>query len=63
MTWNPVPMPPVRLNPFPVFVEVAFNPDLSARRLGAYINGCEDGQKRQTDTKYQQSHFQLLISF
>jgi len=63
MAWNPVLMFPVRLNPFPVFVAVAFDPDLSARRVGAYIDGCEDGQKGQTDTKNQQFHFQLLIPF
>ena len=63
MAWNPVPMFPVRLNPFPVFVVMAFDPDLPARRMGAYIDGCEDGQKGQTDTKNQQFHFQLLISF
>jgi hypothetical protein len=54
---------PVSLNPFPVFVVVAVNPDLSARRVGACINGCEDGQKGQADTKNQQFHFQLLIPF
>jgi len=54
---------PVSLNPFPVFVVVAVNPDLSARRVGAYINGCENGQKGQADTKNQQFHFQLLIPF
>ncbi len=39
MTGNPVLMFPVRLNPFPVLVVVAINPDLSAKRVGAYING------------------------
>jgi hypothetical protein len=53
MTWNPVLMFPVSLMPSPVSVVVAFDPDLSAGRVGAYINGCEDGQKRQTDTKNQ----------
>ncbi|MGA2224408.1 MAG: hypothetical protein ABSH41_08210 [Syntrophobacteraceae bacterium] len=61
MAWNPVLMFPVRLNPFPVFVAVAFDPYLSARWVGAYIDGCEDGQKRQADTKNQQFHFQLLF--
>jgi len=56
-------MPPVRLNPLPVFVVVAFNPNLSATRVGAYINGCEDRQKRQADTENQQFHFQFLIPF
>jgi len=42
MARDPVPVFPVRPNPFPVFVVVAVNPDLSARRAGAYINGCED---------------------
>ena len=63
MTWDPVLLFPVSLNPFAVFVVVAVNPDLSARRVGAYINGCEDGQKGQADTKNQQFHFQLLIPF
>ena len=53
MTWNPVPMFPVSLNPFPVFVVVAVNPDLSARWVGAYINGREGGQKGQADTENQ----------
>ena len=61
MAGDPVLMFPVSLNPFPVFVVVAVNPDLSARRVGAYINGCEEGQKRQADTKHQQFHFQLLL--
>jgi len=30
--------------------------------VGAYINGCEDGQKGQADAKNQQFHFQLLNS-
>jgi len=63
MAGNPVLMFPVRWNPFPVFVVVAFNPDLAARWVGACINCCEDGQKGQTDTKNQQFHFQLLIPF
>jgi hypothetical protein len=63
MTWDPVLLFPVSLNPFPVFVVVAVNPDLFARRVGAYMNGCEDGQKGQADTKNQQFHFQLLIPF
>ncbi len=63
MAWNPVPMIPVRLNPFVVFVVAALDPDLSARRLGAYINGCEGGQKGRAETKNQQFHFQLLIPF
>ena len=53
MAWNPVLMFPVRLNPFPVFVVVAVNPDLSARWVGAYINGREGGQKGQADTENQ----------
>ena len=53
MAPDPVPVVPMSPNPFPVFVVVAFNPGLSAGRVGAYINGCEDGQKRQTDTKNQ----------
>jgi hypothetical protein len=61
MTWNPVPMFPVSLNPSSVFVVVAVNPDLSAGRVGAYIDNCEDGQKGQADGKNQQFHFQLLI--
>ena len=61
MTWNPAPMFPVGPNPFPVFVVVAFNPDFSAGRVGAYIDNCEDGQKGQADGKNQQFHFQLLI--
>jgi hypothetical protein len=61
MTWNPVPMFPVSLNPSSVFVVVAVNPDLSARRVGAYIDDCEDGQKGKADGKNQQFHFQLLI--
>jgi hypothetical protein len=63
MACDPVLMFPMRLNPFPVFVAVAFNPDLSAWRVGAHIYGCEDGQKGQTDSKNQQFHFQLLIPF
>jgi len=63
MPSNPVLMPPVRLNPFPVFVVVAFNPNLSARSVGAYVNGCEDRQKRQADTENQQFHFQFVIPF
>jgi hypothetical protein len=42
MAGDPVLLFPVSLNPFPVFVVVAVNPDLFARRVGAYINGCED---------------------
>jgi len=61
MSWNPVLLSPVSLDPFPAFVVVAVNPDLFARRAGAHINGCEDGQKGQTGTKNQQFHFQLLI--
>ena len=63
MARDPVLMFPVRLNPFPVSAMVAFDPDLSAMRVGAYINGCKDGQKGQTDTKNQQFHFQLLMGF
>jgi hypothetical protein len=63
MPWNPVLMFPVRLNPFPVFVVVTFNPNLPARRVGANINGCEAGQKRQADTENQQFHSQFLIPF
>jgi hypothetical protein len=63
MALDPVLMFPVRLNPFPVLILVAFDPDLSARRVGAYIDGREDGQKGQADTKNQQFHFQLLIPF
>jgi len=63
MAPDPVLVFPVSLNPFPVFVVVAVNPDLSARRMGACINGCEYGQKGQADTKNQQFHFQLLIPF
>ena len=63
MPSNPVLMPPVRLNPFPVFVVVAFDPDLPARRVGAHIDGCEAGQKRQADTENQQFHSQFLIPF
>jgi len=61
MAPDPVPVVPMSPNPFPVFVVVAFNPGLSAGRVGAYINGCEEGQKRQADTKHQQFHFQLLL--
>ena len=43
MAWNPVLMFPVSLNPFPVFVAMTFDPYLSARRVGAYIDGCEMG--------------------
>jgi len=43
MTRDPVLMNPVRLNPFSVFVVVAFNVHLPARRAGAYINGCDYG--------------------
>ena len=63
MAGDPVLLSPVSLNPFPVSVVVAVNPDLFARRVGADINGCEDGQKSQADTKNQQFHFQLLIPF
>ncbi len=63
MARDPVLVFPVSLDPFPVFVVVAVNPDLFARRVGAYIDGCEDRQKGQADTKNQQSHFQLLIPF
>jgi hypothetical protein len=57
MAWDPVLLFPVSFNPFPVFVVVAVNPDLFARRVGAYVNGCEDGQKGQADTKNQHFHF------
>jgi hypothetical protein len=57
MTRNPALLPPVSLNPLPVLVVVAVHPDLFARRAGTYINGCENGQKGQADTKNQQFHF------
>jgi hypothetical protein len=61
MARDPVPVVIMSVNPFSVFVVVAINPSLAARSVGTYLNGCEDGQKGQTDTKNQQFHFQLLI--
>ena len=60
MAPDPVPVVPMSPNPFPVAIVVAFDPDLAAMRVGANIKGCEEGQKRQADTKNQQFHFQLL---
>jgi hypothetical protein len=61
MTWNPVPMFPVRPNPFPVFVVVAFNPDFSAGRVGAYIDGAKGRQESKTQTHQQQFHLHYLL--
>ena len=61
MAPDKVPVVPMSPNPFPVAIVVAFNPDLAAMRAGANIKGCEEGQKRQADTKNQQFHFQLLF--
>jgi hypothetical protein len=63
MALNPVTMFPVSPNPFPVFVVVAFHPDLSAGGAGAYVNGCEGRQKGQADTKNQQFHFHVITPF
>ena len=61
MAPDPVPVVPMSPNPFPVAIVVACNPDLAAMRVGANIKGCEEGQKRQADTKNQQFHFQFLF--
>jgi hypothetical protein len=63
MTRDPVSTFPVSFNPFSVSVVVPVNPDLSTMRAGAHIDGCEGGQKPQTNSKNQQFHFQLIIPF
>jgi len=45
MAPDPVLMFPVRLNPFPMFVVVAFNPDLPTRWVGADIDGAKGRQE------------------
>lgn len=61
MTWNPALMFPMSLNPFPVSVVVAINPDLPARWVGAYIDGAKGRQESQTQTYHQQFHRHYLL--
>lgn len=63
MARDPVPMFPVWLNPLPMMIVVAFDPDLSTPWVGAHGTGTEDGQKGQADTKNKQFHFHFQFLF
>ena len=51
MVSDPVPVVPMNPNPFPVAIVVAFNPDLTAMRVGAYIKGCEEDKSAKQTLK------------
>jgi len=61
-----MPVSPVRIDPLTIFVVMAWNPDLSARRMRAHIphiDSCKDEHKGKTETENQQLHLMCLSSW
>ena len=61
VTRDPVPMSPVRMDPSPISIVVACDPNPSARRAGVNLNCIEHRQNGKTHCEQEFLHSVLLL--